>query len=112
MEREPHTPIRHTGDTQPDLADCQPGDRWRRWKVQGHVDGSRSWMLDHRPPYWSLIPCTDYVDPQGRFTAMCELLEGYPDDQHSHWLNPTGVEVTTVHRSGEREAPRVVVRIR
>jgi hypothetical protein len=61
------------------------------------------------PPF-VLVPCLDtysedYGAVRGGWSAGCALLEGYTDEQHSHWLDATGREWITRHRDGERQDP-------
>lgn len=65
-----------------------------------------------RTAYWTLVPCTPSVAENGRWTAACAMTEGASDEEHSHWLNPDGVETVTRHAVGERLVPNCYVRTR
>lgn len=69
------------------------------------------------PDYWTLVPCVSngrtFTKDDGStsfWTASCHMIEGYRDDEHSHWLSPDGTEFITAHRAGESIRPNGHIR--
>lgn len=59
--------------------------------------------------YWTLIPCLPSVGDN--WVAACDLIEGYSENEHSHWISPDPlVEVITTHAPGESKPPNCSVR--
>lgn len=59
---------------------------------------------------WQQIPCLPYSPPGVNWTAMCFMLEGYSDEQHTHWTNGRE-EVITIHGPDQpRVEPNCYVR--